>query len=119
MRLRVNENGLVIPPSLLVGLDEVEIRREGDVISIEKVNKSSIPESIDISIVQGEVAQKLLEEKLKTIRESSKNTPENPAKVALAQRFRELCREIQKLHTDNPLSEAEIAAEIDAVIEIK
>ncbi|VXD18041.1 hypothetical protein PL8927_600231 [Planktothrix serta PCC 8927] len=115
MRLRVTENGLVIPPYFLAGLDEVEISREGDVISIEKVNKNSTQESIDISIVQGEVAQNLLEEKLKTIRELRKNTPENPAKVALAQRFSELCREIQELHTDNPLSEAEIAAEIEAV----
>jgi len=115
MRLRVNENGLVIPPSFLAGLEEVEIRREGDVISIEKVNKNSPQESIDISIVKGELAQNLLEEKLKIIKESRKNTPENPAKVALAKRFSELCREIQELHTDNPLSEAEIAAEIDAV----
>ena len=32
MRLKVNENGLVIPRSLLEGIDEVEVSREGDSI---------------------------------------------------------------------------------------
>ncbi len=107
MRLKVNENGLVIPRSLLEGIDEVEVRREGDSISVKKV--------IDISIVKGEIVQQLLEEKLKKIREYKKNEKVNPEKIALAKRFRELCRETQELHADNPLSEEEIAAEIDAV----
>lgn len=115
MRLRVSENGLVIPPYLLAGLDEVEVSRQGDVISIEKVDKTSAQETIDISLLKGEVAEKLLAEKLKQIRESNQNQSPNPAKVALAENFRQLCREIQELQADNPLSEAEIAAEIDAV----
>ena len=115
MRLKVNEQGLLIPPSLLMGLEEVEIRREGDVISIEKINIPETKETIDISIVRGELAQKLLEEKLKKIRGLNPKRSLDPAKVALAERFSQLCREVQDLHADNPLSEAEIAAEIDAV----
>jgi hypothetical protein len=115
MRLKVNEQGLLIPPSLLTGLEEVEIRREGDVISIQKINNLETKETIDISIFQGELAQKLLEEKLKKIQESKKERSLDPAKVALGERFRQLCREVQDLHADNPLSPADIAAEIDAV----
>lgn len=115
MRLKVSDNGLVIPPSFLTGLEEVEIRREGDVISIEKIKNLEPQETIDISIVKGEVAQNLLEEKLKQIKESKKKRSLDPAKVALGSRFSQLCREVQELHADNPLSEAEIAAEIDAV----
>ncbi len=114
MRLKVNENGLIIPPSFLTGLDEVEVTREGDFISIKKVDKIPDGDSIDISIVEGEVAQNLLEENLKKIKESQKNQTFNPKKAALAQRFRNLCREVQELYADDPLSEAEIAAEIDA-----
>ena len=116
MRLKVSENGLVIPPSLLTGLEEVEIRREGDVISIFKINNIiETIETIEISIVKGEAAQILLEEKLKKIQESKKKRSLDPAKVDLRSRFSQLCREVQALHSDNPLSEAEIAAEIDAV----
>lgn len=115
MRLKVSENGLVIPPSLLTGLEEVEIRREGDVISIFKINNIETQETIDISIVKGEVAQNLLEEKLKKIQQSKKKRSLDPGKVALAERFSQLCREVQELHADNPLSAAEIAAEIDTV----
>ena len=115
MRLKVNEQGLFIPPSLLTGLEEVEIRRQGDVISIEKIKTIETQETIDISIVKGEVAEKLLEEKLKKIKGSKKQRALDPAKVALGSRFSQLCREAQELHADNPLSEAEIAAEIDAV----
>ena len=107
MRLKVNENGLVIPRSLLEGLDEVEVTREGNSISIKKVR--------EISIVKGEIVQQLLEEKLKKIREYKKNEKVNPEKRALAEKFRQLRKEIQELHADNPLSEEEIAAEIDAV----
>ncbi|MDY7005103.1 MAG: hypothetical protein SWX82_14465 [Cyanobacteriota bacterium] len=115
MRLKVNENGLVIPPSFLAGLDEVEVSREGDLISIKKVDKIPDKHNIDISLVKGGVAQNLLEENLKKIKESKKNQAFNPKKAALAQRFRDLCKEVQELYADNPLSEAEIAAEIDAV----
>lgn len=115
MRLKVTENGLVIPPSLLTGLEEVEVQREGDIISIQKIKKSETQQTIDISIVKGELAQSLLEEKLKKIEESKKKRTIDPAKAALAERFSQLCREVQELHTDNPLSAAEITAEIDAV----
>ncbi len=115
MRLRVNENGLVIPASFLAGLDEVEVSREGDLISIKKVQKIPDKHNIDISIVTGEAAQNLLEENLKKIKESKKNQTFNPKKASLAKRFRGLCQEVQQLYADNPLSEAEIAAEIDAV----
>ncbi|MDY6804847.1 MAG: hypothetical protein SXA11_13705 [Cyanobacteriota bacterium] len=107
MRLKVNENGLVIPKSLLEGLDEVEVSREGDSVKIKK--------AIDISIVRGEAVQTLLEEKLRKIRENRKNKKVNPEQIALAEQFRQLRREIQELHKDNPLSEEEIAAEVDAV----
>lgn len=107
MRLKVNENGLVIPRSLLEGIDEVEVSREGDSISVKKV--------VNISIVKGEIVQQLLEEKLKKIRENRKNKKVNPEKRALAEQFRQLRKEIQELHADNPLSEEEIAAEVDAV----
>ena len=107
MRLKVNEKGLVIPRSLLEGIDEVEVSREGDSVKIKKV--------IEVSIVKGEAVQKLLEEKLKKMREERKNEKVNPEKVALAKKFRELCRETQELHKDHPLSEEEIAAEVDAV----
>ena len=115
MRLKVNDKGLVIPLSLLVGLDEVEISRQGDVIRIAKIENDSPKDTTDISIVTGEIAQQLLEDKLKIIRESHQQHSLDPAKVALAERFRQLCQEIQDLHADNPLSEAEMAAEINAV----
>ncbi len=54
MRLKVNKNGLVIPPSFLTGLDEVEVSREGDFISIKKVDKIPDKHNIDISIIKGE-----------------------------------------------------------------
>jgi len=56
MRLKVNENGLVIPPSFFTCLDEVEVSREGDFISIKKVDKIPDKHSIDISIAKGEEA---------------------------------------------------------------
>ena len=115
MRLKVSDRGLVIPPSLLAGLDEVEIRRQGDAIHIQKIENTSPKDTIEISMVKGEIAQQLLEEKLQIIRESHQQRSLDPAKVALAEKFRQLCQEIQQLHADNPLSEAEIAAEIDAV----
>lgn len=39
---------------------------------------------------------------------------ENNEKVVLAQKLRELLKETQALHADNPLTEEEIAAEIEA-----
>jgi len=107
MRLKVNENGLVIPRSLLEGIDEVEVSREGDSISVKKVR--------EFSIVKGEIVQQLLEEKLKKMREERKNKKVNPEQRALAKQFRQLRKEIQELHKDNPLSEEEIAAEVEAV----
>ncbi|WP_199247069.1 hypothetical protein [[Phormidium] sp. ETS-05] len=115
MRLKVSENGLVIPPSLLTGLEEVEVRREGDAISIHKINNTDDQETVEISIIKGEFAQNLLEEKLQKIRQSKAKPSLEPAKLALAARFSQLCREVQELQADNPLSEADIAAEIDAV----
>jgi hypothetical protein len=115
MRLRVSENGLVIPPSFMAGLDEVEIIRDGDLIKIQKVDNIPNKDSIDISIFTGALVNKLLEKKLKKIQDFRKNQTLNATNVALSERYSELCREIQGLQTDHPLSEAEIAAEIDAV----
>lgn len=115
MRFKVSENGLLIPPSLLIGLEEVEVNREGDVISIEKVKNIETQETINISIVKGESAKNLLAEKLKEIKASPNKRSSDPAKIALGEKFSQLCKEVQNSHADNPLSEAEIALEIDTV----
>lgn len=39
---------------------------------------------------------------------------ENNDRAALAQKLRELFKETQALHADNPMTEEEIAVEIDA-----
>ena len=61
------------------------------------------------------MAQNLLAEKLKQIKESKKQRSLARSSLERAERFRQLCREVQDLHADHPLSAAEIAAEIDAV----
>ena len=54
MRLKINNNNLVIPQELLEGLAVVEVSRQGGVILIEKVaiypaEKKKVP----VSIVKG------------------------------------------------------------------
>lgn len=116
MRLKVNNNNLVIPQELLEGFAEVEISRQGDVISIKKV---AIPpaekKKVPVSIVKGEIAKKLFLEKQQKIAKAKENTKTDPRRLALGEQFRQLCRETQELHADRPLSAEEIAAEIDAV----
>ncbi len=47
-------------------------------------------------------------------REKNKHKPIDPQRQKLAKEFRELCAETQALHADNPLTDEEIQAEIDA-----
>jgi antitoxin ParD1/3/4 len=70
-----------------------------------------------LTIVGGEVAENLLAEKLKKLRqELQQNQDKNldPHRYALAEEFRKLCTQTQALHADNPLTPEEIAAEIEA-----
>lgn len=116
MRLKVNHNNLVIPQELLEGLTEVEVSREGDVISIKKVaDPATEKKKVPVSVVKGVAAKKLFLEKQQKIAMAKENTKTNPGRLALGEQFRQLCRETQELHADSPLSAEEIAAEIDAV----
>jgi Arc/MetJ-type ribon-helix-helix transcriptional regulator len=65
----------------------------------------------------GELAQKKLQEKIamfKKVKEENKNKPVDPERQKLAEEFRKLCAETQALNADNPLTDEEIQAEIDA-----
>ena len=70
------------------------------------------------SYVKGtESAKKLLKEKIKKYREErekNQNKPIDPERARLAAEFKRLCEETQALHADNPLTDEEIAAEIEA-----
>jgi len=56
--------------------------------------------------------EQFLERQLKT---GKYNTPQEVIeKVRLAEEFKRLCQETQALHADNPLTDEEIAAEIEA-----
>jgi len=70
------------------------------------------------SYFQGsEYTKKLLKEKIKKYRneqEKNKNKPIDPERVRLSAEFKRLCEETQALHADNPLTDEEIAAEIEA-----
>ncbi|NEP77542.1 MAG: hypothetical protein F6K39_04760 [Okeania sp. SIO3B3] len=64
-----------------------------------------------------ESAKKLLKEKIKKYREereNNKNKPIDPERARLAAEFKRLCEETQALHADNPLTDEEIAGEIEA-----
>lgn len=64
-----------------------------------------------------ESAKALLKEKIRKYRkerENSKNKPIDPERARLAEEFKRLCAETQALHADNPLTDEEIAAEIEA-----
>ncbi|OIP67953.1 MAG: hypothetical protein AUK43_17865 [Oscillatoriales cyanobacterium CG2_30_40_61] len=67
-----------------------------------------------VTILSGEAAQSLLEMKVKMMQEIQNNYRPDPHKQALAKEFIALCKETQALHADNPLTEKEIAEEIDA-----
>lgn len=70
-----------------------------------------------IEIIQGEEAQKYLEEQVKKFRQESKenrNNSINLQRLALAEEFSRLCQETQALHIEHPITEEEIAAEIEA-----
>lgn len=66
------------------------------------------------TIVTGEPALKMLEEKVRQARKLKSDRSQDNPRAKLAEKFRELCRETQELHADNPLTEEDIAAEIDA-----
>jgi len=66
------------------------------------------------TIYSGEAAENLLEEKIKMMRKIQNNYQPDPHKQSLAREFIQLCKETQALHADSPLTEAEIAEEIDA-----
>jgi antitoxin ParD1/3/4 len=67
-----------------------------------------------VTILSGESAQNLLEEKIKMMQEIKNNYRPDPHRQTLAIEFIELCEETQALHANQPLTEAEIAEEIDA-----
>lgn len=56
-----------------------------------------------VTLVSGEPAQKLLEEKIKMMQELKKNDQPNSHRQALAEDFRKLCEETQALQGNNPL----------------
>lgn len=69
------------------------------------------------SIKGTESAKKLLKEKIRKYREEqkkNKDKPIDPERVRLSAEFKRLCAETQALHADNPLTDEEIAAEIEA-----
>lgn len=71
-------------------------------------------ESQKITILSGEPAQKLLEDKIKMVQELKKNYQPDPRRQKLAEEFSQLCQETQELHSDHPLTDAEIDEEIAA-----
>ena len=68
--------------------------------------------------IQGtESAKQWLKDKIKKYREErekNKNKPIDPERAKLSAEFERLCQETQALHADNPLTDEEIAAEIEA-----
>jgi antitoxin ParD1/3/4 len=73
------------------------------------------PTSLEIK--GGESAQKLLAKKLeewRQEREENKDKPLDPQREKSAQELRDLFDKTQALHADNPLTDEEIQAEIDA-----
>jgi antitoxin ParD1/3/4 len=76
----------------------------------QKLNK---PRQV-LTILSGETAQQLLEEKVQIIRESLQNSQPDPHNKTLAEDFINLCQETQALHADHPLTDEEIAEEIAA-----
>ena len=79
-------------------------------LQLLKKRKSGEP----VTIITGEPALKMLEEKARQARQLKSDRSEDNPRAKLAEKFRELCRETQELHADNPLTEEDIAAEIDA-----
>lgn len=80
---------------------------------LEEQEKPLLPPHIKGS----ESAKKLLAEKVKKYRETrekNQNKPVDIERKKLAEEFKRLCEETQALHADNPLTEEEIAAEIEA-----
>lgn len=73
----------------------------------------NLPQSV-VTIISGETAQYLLDEKIKMMQEIKNNYQPNPQRQALAREFIQLCEETQALQNDSTLTEAEIAEEIDA-----
>jgi Arc/MetJ-type ribon-helix-helix transcriptional regulator len=67
-----------------------------------------------ITILSGEPAQKLLEEKIKMMQEIKENYQPDTHRQKLAEQFSQLCQETQELHADHPLTDAEIDEEIAA-----
>ncbi|BAZ82517.1 hypothetical protein PN497_05030 [Sphaerospermopsis kisseleviana CS-549] len=71
-------------------------------------------ESQKITILSGEPAQKLLEEKIKMMQELKRNYQPDPHRQKLAEEFSQLCQETQELQAVHPLTDAEIDEEIAA-----
>ncbi|NEP43253.1 MAG: hypothetical protein F6K35_30125 [Okeania sp. SIO2H7] len=97
-------------------LNSGEYQNPNDVITaalqLLKNRTSSQPQKA--TLVTGEPARKMLEEKVRQARKLKSDRSQDNPRAKLAERFRELCRETQELHADNPLTEEDIAAEIDA-----
>lgn len=97
-------------------LNSGEYQSPNDVITaaLQLLKKRKSVEPQKVTIVSGEPALKMLEEKVRQARQLKSGRSEDNPRAKLAERFRELCRETQELHADNPLTEEDIAAEIDA-----
>lgn len=70
-----------------------------------------------LQIIGGEEAEKLLQEKVKQLRQElreSKNKPPDPARQKLAQELKELFNETQAIPGIQDITEEEIEAEIQA-----
>lgn len=67
-----------------------------------------------ITVLSGESTQKLLDDKIRTIKELKQNYQPDPYRQKLAEEFSQLCEESQELHTNNPVNDAEIDEEIAA-----
>lgn len=119
LRPRVTEVfSLNIPTDTLASLAEVAASKD---MSVEALLKFYIGQGLrqDIEKLFNErlldkTAQSLLEVKVKMMQEIKDNYRPDPHKQALAKEFIALCKETQALHADNPLTEKEIAEEIDA-----
>ena len=68
-----------------------------------------------VTLISGESAEQLLEEKVKKMRESQQNSQPDPHNQTWGEDFINLCQETQALHADHPLTDEEIAEEISII----
>lgn len=88
-----------------------------DVLSSALNLLANQPDTNKYVIQTGEIARKKMLEKVGKIKKDmleTKNIPVDPYRQKLAEEFKKLCEETQALHADDPLSDEEIQAEIDA-----